>query len=127
MKLWTGLIETNLTIGGNVTNYSVIDKEGKVTHYVWCNPTRRMVVQRAMTETVVIYSNGGQECERLSSLLKTLGGEFLEYKLGQHFTQRSFETEFGKGAEYPQINIGFRHVGGLKETLQYMKERGAFV
>ena len=73
---------------------------------------------------VVIYSNGGQECERLSSLVKSLGGEFLEYKLGQHFTQRAFDTEFGKDAEYPQINIGFKHVGGLKETLQYMKQEG---
>ena len=73
---------------------------------------------------VVIYSNGGQECQRLSSLVKSLGGEFLEYKLGQHFTQRAFDTEFGKDAEYPQINIGFKHVGGLKETLQYMKQEG---
>ena len=79
-----------------------------------------------MNQTVVIYSNNGQECERLSSLLKSLGGEFLDYKLGQHFTQRAFETEFGKSAEYPQINIGFKHVGGLKETLQYLKEQGLF-
>ena len=79
-----------------------------------------------MNQTVVIYSNNGQECERLSSLLKSLGGEFREYKLGQHFTQRAFETEFGKSAEYPQINIGFKHVGGLKETLQYLKEQGLF-
>ena len=79
-----------------------------------------------MTDTVVIYSNGSQECERLAMLLRSLGGEFLEYKLNEHFTQRSFDTEFGKGAEYPQINIGFKHVGGLKETLQYMKEKGLF-
>ena len=79
-----------------------------------------------MNQTVVIYSNGGQECERLASLLKSLGGEFLEYKLGQHFTQRAFDTEFGKGAEYPQINIGFKHIGGLKETLQYMNNKGMF-
>jgi len=79
-----------------------------------------------MTETVVIYSNGSQECERVAMLLKSLGGEFLEYKLGQHFTQRGFDKEFGKEAEYPQINIGFKHVGGLKETLQFMKERELF-
>jgi len=76
-----------------------------------------------MSETVVIYSNGGQECERISSLLKSLGGEFLEYKLNEHFTQRGFESEFGKGAEYPQINIGYKHVGGLKETLQYFQQK----
>ena len=76
-----------------------------------------------MNETVVIYSNGGQECERLASLLKSLGGEFLEYKLGQHFTQRAFEKEFGESAEYPQINIGYKHIGGLKETLQYFQQK----
>ena len=77
--------------------------------------------------TAVIYSNGSQECQRMASLLKSLGGEFLEYKLGQHFTQRGFEEEFGEDAEYPQINIGFKHVGGMKETLQYMKNTGVFV
>lgn len=79
-----------------------------------------------MTETAVIYTNGSQECERIASLLKSLGGEFLEYKLNEHFTQRGFESEFGKGAEYPQINIGYKHIGGLKETLQFMKNRGMF-
>ena len=77
--------------------------------------------------TAVIYSNGSQECERMASPLKTLGGEFLEYKLGEHFTQRGFEAEFGKDAEYPQINIGFRHIGSMKETLNFMKEQGMFV
>ena len=77
-----------------------------------------------VTETAVIYSNGSQECERIAALLKSLGGEFLEYKLNEHFTQRGFESEFGPDAEYPQINIGFRHIGSLKETLQYMNEQG---
>ncbi len=80
-----------------------------------------------MDKTVVIYSNGSQECERMASLLRTLGGEFLEYKLGQHFTQRGFEAEFGKEATYPQINIGFTHIGSMKETLRYMSDRGMFV
>ena len=31
-----------------------------------------------MNETVVIYSNGSQECERMGMLLKSLGGEFHE-------------------------------------------------
>ena len=79
-----------------------------------------------MNETVVIYSNGSQECERMTMLLKSLEGEFLEYKLNQHFTQKGFESEFGRDAEYPQINIGFKHVGSMKETLQYMKDQGLF-
>lgn len=74
-----------------------------------------------MIDTIVVYSNGSQECERMCMLLKSLGGEFLEYKLGNHFTQRSFEQEFGNEAGYPQIAIGARHIGSLKETLQWMK------
>ena len=80
-----------------------------------------------MTETAVIYSNGSQECERIAALLKSLGGEFLEQKLNQHFTQKGFESEFGADAEYPQINIGYRHIGSMKETLRYLKETGVFV
>ena len=75
-------------------------------------------------KTVVIYSNGNQECERMASLLRSLGDEFLEYKLGTHFTQRGFEAEFGSEATYPQINIGYTHIGSMKETLQYMSMRG---
>jgi|TARA_R100000482_G_scaffold92652_1_gene38350 hypothetical protein len=74
----------------------------------------------------VIYSNGNQECQRMAELLKSLGGEFLEYKLNHHFTQRGFEAEFGSEAEYPQVNIGFKHIGNMKETLNFMKERGLF-
>ena len=91
----TGLSKTNLTIGGREINMKA-----------------------------VIYSNGNQECERITSLLKTLDAQILEYKVNQHFTQRGFEAEFGPDATYPQINIGFKHVGSIKETLQYMKQEG---
>ena len=37
--------------------------------------------------TAVIYSNGSQECERMSALLK-------------------FEMEFGVDAQYPQVTYG---------------------
>lgn len=79
-----------------------------------------------MNETVVIYSNGSQECERMAMLLRSLKGEFLEYKLNSHFSQKGFEAEFGKDAEYPQINIGYTHIGSMKQTLQFMKEKGLF-
>ena len=71
----------------------------------------------------VIYSNGSQECERIAQLLKSLGGEFLEYRLNNHFTQRAFEQEFGPDATYPQVAIGSRHVGNMKETLQYFEKK----
>ena len=79
-----------------------------------------------MTKTAVIYSNGSQECERMSALLKALGGEFHEYILGTHFTHKAFHDEFGAEATFPQIAYGNQHLGSMKEALQYLKEIGAF-
>ena len=76
-----------------------------------------------MNETAVIYSNGSQECERISMLLKTIGGEFHEYIEGVDFSERQFEMEFGKEATYPQVAIGSKHIGSIKETLQYLKNQ----
>ena len=72
-----------------------------------------------------IYSDNSQECERIVSLVKSLHAEFTVYKLNHHFTQRAFEDEFGEGATYPQITIGAKHIGNLKETLQHLQKQGA--
>jgi glutaredoxin len=74
--------------------------------------------------TAVIYSNGSQECERIGMLLKTLDGEYLEYLVDCDFSERQFRMEFGPEATYPQVAIGNKHIGGLKETLQYFKHNG---
>lgn len=71
----------------------------------------------------VLYTDGNQECERIRMLLKSFGGEYLEYQLGVDFSDRQFRAEFGKDAEYPQITINHEHIGSLKETLQYFKEK----
>ena len=76
-----------------------------------------------MNLTAVLYSNGNQECERARHLLLSLGGDLLEYKLGKDFKENDFQGEFGREAEYPQINIGYQHIGGLKETLNYLSDR----
>ena len=73
---------------------------------------------------IVLYTDGGQESERCRSLLSRLNGEFLEYRLGEEFTQTQFDREFGSGAEYPQVAIGYKHIGGLKETLHYLQDTG---
>lgn len=77
-------------------------------------------------KTAVIYSNGSQECERIEALLESLPGieNFHKYELGVHFSDRQFRAEFGSDAEYPQISIGYKHIGSLKETLQYLKSNG---
>ena len=73
---------------------------------------------------IVLYSNGNQECERARTLLETLNIQIQEYRLGNHFTERSFVSEFGKEAKYPQVTIGYKHIGGLKDTLHFFKDRG---
>ena len=79
-----------------------------------------------MTKQAVIYTNGSQECERMISLLKQLDVDILEYKLNNHFSQRAFESEFGSEATYPQVSLGYTHIGDMKETLNFMKDRGMF-
>jgi|TARA_B100000035_G_scaffold290892_1_gene278359 hypothetical protein len=74
-----------------------------------------------------IYSNGNQECERASSLLRAVHlDEVVVYKLDKHFTEKQFRDEFGDEGEYPMISIGmFR--GTLKETLNHMSKEGMFL
>lgn len=78
--------------------------------------------------TAVIYSDGSQECERIASLLENLKdvSEFHKYDLGKDFTKQQFQMEFGGDATYPQVSLGNIHIGSLKETLHYLKERGMF-
>lgn len=75
----------------------------------------------------VIYSNDNQECERAKILLEKLKFDIQVYRLNQHFSEKGFANEFGPEAEYPQVNIGFKHIGGLKETLKYMSDSGMFL
>jgi len=70
----------------------------------------------------VLYSKENcQECDRVKNLFNTLKISHLEYQLGVHFNQKQFRAEFGEKAEFPQVAIGYKHIGGLKETLQYFK------
>ena len=116
---------TDLLIGDNVTRYDIIHKDGSETSYVWCDKTKQMVVkEKTIMGPIVLYSNGNQECERARTLLETLNIQIQEYRLGNHFTERSFVSEFGSEAEYPQVAIGYKHIGGLKDTLHFFKDRG---
>ena len=74
----------------------------------------------------VIYSNKSQECERAIMLLSNVKEDFHEYVLDQDFTDKQFHAEFGSEAQYPQIAIGLKHRGNLKETISYMKDNNMF-
>ena len=75
-------------------------------------------------KTVILYTDGGQESERIRQLLLSLGGEYLEYTLGSDFTEKQFRSEFGSTAQFPQVSIGYEHIGGLKDTLHYLQDEG---
>ena len=77
-----------------------------------------------MAPPTVVYSNGNQESERLMCLLDTLNDKYLRYDLGTHFTESQFRSEFGDTAEYPQVSIGYEHIGSLKDALHYFTEKG---
>lgn len=72
----------------------------------------------------IIYTDNNQESERVSMLFKTLDIDYLEYKLGKDFTKKQFYSEFGENAQFPQVSTEYMHIGGLKETLHYLKENG---
>ena len=74
----------------------------------------------------LVYSNCGQESERAKMVLEACGQEVKEFLLGVDFSDRQFRAEFGSEAEYPQIAIGLKHRGTLKETLKYMSDNEMF-
>lgn len=70
---------------------------------------------------VVLYSKEKcQECERARMLLDSINVDYLEYTLGKEFTSKQFRLEFGESAEFPQLAFGHMHIGGLKESLQFL-------
>ena len=69
----------------------------------------------------IIYSNFSQESDRAIALMESLEHRFVVYHLGREFTEAQFEQEFGVGAEFPQIAVGTKHIGTLKDTLQYFQ------
>jgi len=72
----------------------------------------------------VLYSKDNcQECDRARMLLNSLDISHLEYKLSKDFNEKQFISEFGSEASFPQVAIDYMHVGNLKETLQFLKEK----
>ena len=75
----------------------------------------------------IIYSDRNIECERAEALLEACEfDEVITYHMDKDFTNTQFQDEFGCGAPYPQIAIGVKHIGGLKDTLHYLSDEGMF-
>lgn len=73
----------------------------------------------------VVYSDAGQESERLCSLLDSLGTKYILLTEDEQFTAAQFKAEFGEGAQYPQFAYGYRHIGGLKDALHFFQIQGS--
>ena len=70
----------------------------------------------------VLYSKDNcQWCDRVKTLFDSVKISYLEYKYEQQFTKEQFYAEFGKEATFPQVSIDGYHVGGCKDTLQYLQ------
>ena len=72
----------------------------------------------------LVYGNGGQESERAVMVLEACGQDVRQFLLGIDFTHKQFKAEFGDEAEYPQVSIGYEHIGSLKDALHYFTEKG---
>lgn len=76
-----------------------------------------------MMKAVLYTKDECMECERAKMLLESQNISYLEYKYEKDFTKRQFISEFGNDAQFPQIAIDYKHIGGLKDALQYLKEK----
>tara|TARA_B100000925_G_C21865725_1_gene411996 strand:+ start:488 stop:724 length:237 start_codon:yes stop_codon:yes gene_type:complete len=64
-----------------------------------------------------------QWCDRVKQLFNATNISITEYKFGEHFDKKAFYEEFGEGATFPQVQIDTKHIGGCKETLQYLQRK----
>tara|TARA_R110000868_G_scaffold223073_4_gene474897 strand:- start:206 stop:445 length:240 start_codon:yes stop_codon:yes gene_type:complete len=76
-----------------------------------------------MNQAIIYTKDNCIESERLKSLIRHLGVSHLEYKLGKDYNEKQFVSEFGKNAEYPQVAVDIKHIGGLKDFLQFLKSK----
>ena len=73
-------------------------------------------------QAVVYTKENCQWCDRVKQLFKAVDLDYIEYKYDKDFTKQEFQMEFGGDAPYPQVSIGTKHIGSLKETLQYLQK-----
>ncbi len=73
-------------------------------------------------QAVVYTKENCQWCDRVKQLFNAVEIDYLEYKYNKDFNKSQFYDEFGEGATFPQVSIGSKHIGGCKETLQYLQQ-----
>ena len=70
-----------------------------------------------------VYSKEG--CPYCQQILEVLGISelnYVEYKLGEHFSKEAFYEQFGEGATFPQVVLNSENLGGCQESIRYMQK-----
>ena len=62
-------------------------------------------------------------CYKVKTVMELTGSEYKVLELGEHFTKEDFYSIFGEGSTFPQVSIDSEHIGGFKDTLQYLQEK----
>ena len=52
------------------------------------------------------------------------GIEYKEYKLGTDYIVEEFVNKFGRNSTFPRVLLDDEVIGGMKETLIYLKSNG---
>lgn len=76
-----------------------------------------------MTEMkIIMYSKDEcSYCDRARDLLKSLGKEFIEYKLDKDFKRPVIKELFPSAKTYPVITINGVYIGGCDDLHEFMK------
>jgi len=84
-----------------------------------------------MLQIKIYTKEGCIYCEKLKEILYHVGAEFVEeHTLGLDFQPEWFTESFGTDATFPQVlcrendSDEYTHVGGVKQTIDYMECHG---
>ena len=71
-----------------------------------------------------VYTRTGcPYCTKIKQVLDGKGYNYVEYKLGEHYSSKAFYEQFGDGATFPQVVLNGENLGGCQESIKYMQEK----
>ena len=70
-----------------------------------------------------IYSKSGcGYCDKLMEFMDSKGIQYTQKKLGDDFIVEEFVNAFGRGATFPRVKLDDELIGGMKETVLFLKQ-----
>ena len=70
-----------------------------------------------------VYSKDGcPYCTQIKQVLDLCQFKYQEYKLDEHFDRFAFYEEFGGNSTFPQVLLNNKKLGGVTDTVKYLKE-----